>query len=158
MSGSPQTDERFGAHADYPVHRRLQTRWMDNDVYGHVNNVVHYSLADSAINGWLIEASGTDIRQLPALGVVAETGCRYLRELSFPADVDLGIALERRGRSSVVYRVGLFEAEPPHRPYAFIKFVHVYIDRVTRTSVPIPEAVARALDLLTPAGHGGQQA
>ncbi len=141
-------EPEFGRLADYPVHRRLQTRWADNDVYGHVNNVVHYSLADSAVNGWLIEATGMDIRQLPELGVVAETGCRYLRELSFPADVEVGIALERRGRSSVVYRIGLFEAAPPHRAYALVRFVHVYVDRETRTPVPIPAPVASALSRL----------
>jgi acyl-CoA thioester hydrolase len=139
---------QFDSHSDYPVHRRLQTRWSDNDVYGHANNVVHYSLADSAINGWLIQTTGVDIRQLEALGVVAETSCRYLRELSFPADVELGIALEHRGTSSVIYRVGLFEAEPPHRPYAYIRFVHVYVDRDTRTPVPIPEPISAALTTL----------
>ncbi len=144
------TAQDWANHADYPVHRRLQTRWSDNDHYGHVNNVVHYALADSAINGWLIEATGTDIRDLPAVGVVAETGCRYLRELTFPADVDLGIALEHRGRSSVVYRVGLFEPEPPQRAYALIRFVHVYVDRDARTPVPVPEQILTALAALAP--------
>ncbi|HLF42881.1 MAG TPA: thioesterase family protein [Acidimicrobiia bacterium] len=135
----------FEAPGDFPVHRTLQTRWGDNDAYGHVNNVIHYALADTAVNGWLIEASQVDVRELPALGVVAETGCRYFRELSFPAVVDVGIGLEHRGRTSVVYRLGLFEAEEPRRPYAFVRFVHVYVDPDTRRPVAIPEPIARAL-------------
>ncbi len=70
--------------ADFPVHRRHQTRWADNDVYGHVNNVVYYAWFDTAVNGWLMEAAGCDIRDLPAIGVVAETSCKYLAEVSFP--------------------------------------------------------------------------
>lgn len=80
------------AASDFPVHRRFATRWADNDVYGHLNNVVYYEFFDSAVNGWLIDATGVDIRDLPAIGVVAETSCRYLREISFPGDVSAGLA------------------------------------------------------------------
>ena len=85
--------------ADFPVLRELPTRWSDDDVYGHVNNVVHYLMFDTAVNGWLIQASGTDIRRLPAIGVVVETSCRYLAQLRFPETVTCGIALARLGRS-----------------------------------------------------------
>ena len=136
---------------DFPVHRRLQTRWSDNDQYGHVNNVVYYMFFDTAVNRWLIEASGTDVRALPAIGVVAETSCHFLRELSFPDEVVVGIRLEHRGRSSVVYELALFKAEPDGLSvdaYASGRFVHVYVDAKTRRPVDIPEPVSRALEAL----------
>jgi acyl-CoA thioester hydrolase len=90
---------RRGAYAAF---RTITTRWMDNDSYGHVNNVVYYSYFDTAVNAYLIETSGTDIRRLPAIGIVAESGCRFLRPLSFPEPVTAGLVLERLGNSSVV--------------------------------------------------------
>jgi acyl-CoA thioester hydrolase len=81
---------------------------MDNDHYGHVNNVVYYSYFDTAVNGFLIEASGTDVRELPAIGIVAESGCRFLRAASFPDTLHAGLAVERLSTSSVVYRIALF--------------------------------------------------
>src|SRR5437764_5458966 len=94
--------------SDYPVLRVLPTRWSDDDTYGHVNNVVHYLMFDTAVNGWLIEASGVDIRRLPAIGLVVETSCRYFAELRFPEIVTAGIGLEKLGTSSVVYQLALF--------------------------------------------------
>ena len=132
---------------EFRVLRTITTRWMDNDHYGHVNNVVYYSYFDTAVNGWLIEASGCDIRELPAIGVVAETGCRFLRELSFPDTVHAGLALERLGTTSVVYRIGLFANEDVE-PAAIGRFVHVYVDEVTRRPVPIPPPVRAALETL----------
>jgi acyl-CoA thioester hydrolase len=140
------------AAADFPVHRRLQTRWSDNDVYGHLNNVAYYSLFDTAINGWLIEAAGVDVRLLPAIGVVAETSCRFLGEVGFPDELVVGLALERRGRSSVIYRTGVFRDERgaaqsalgPAR--ALGRFVHVYVDALTRTPVEIPAEIGAALE------------
>ena len=107
--------------------RPLPTRWSDDDTYGHVNNAVHYLLFDTAVNGWLIEASGVDIRALPAIGLVVETSCRYFAELRFPETVTAGIALERLGTSSVVYRLALFGAAA-ETPAAIGRFVHVYVD------------------------------
>jgi acyl-CoA thioester hydrolase len=119
-----------------------------------LNNVVHYMLFDTAVNGWLIEASGRDIRELPAIGIVAETSCRFLREISYPDVVSVGIRLERRGHSSVIYQLGIFKEiagggglDPT--PHAVGRFVHVYVDSVTRSPVEIPEAIAAALDVLT---------
>ena len=137
--------------ADFPVHRRLQTRWSDNDHYGHVNNVVYYTFFDTAVNGWLMEASGTDVRALPAIGVVAETSCHFLRELSFPDQVVVAIRLEHRGRSSVVYELALFKQERDGLSadaYASGRFVHVYVDAQTRRPVGIPEPISRALEAL----------
>src|SRR3954465_14749326 len=103
-------DPRTLRREHFPVLRSLPTRWNDVDVYGHVNNVVHYLMFDTAVNGWLIEASGTDIRELPAIGVVVETSCRYFAELRFPDVVTAGVGLERLGTTSVVYRLALFGA------------------------------------------------
>jgi acyl-CoA thioester hydrolase len=129
--------------SDFPVLRPVPLRWNDDDVYGHVNNAVHYLLFDTAVNGWLVEATGTDIRRLPAIGIVAETGCRYLAELRFPEPVTAGIALERLGRSSVAYRLALFGGG--ESPAAVGRFVHVYVDGVTRRPVPVPPQIRTAL-------------
>lgn len=130
---------------EFPVLRGITTRWMDNDHYGHVNNVVYYSYFDTAVNGYLIEASGVDIRDLPAIGIVAETSCRFLRELSFPDMVYAGLVLEKLGNSSVVYRIGLF-ANDDTAPAAIGRFVHVYVDATTRRPVPVPAPIRAALD------------
>ena len=134
--------------ADYRAFRTITTRWMDNDVYGHVNNVVYYSYFDTAVNAFLIEASGSDIRQLPVIGIVAETSCRFLRELSFPAPVEAGLKLEKLGTSSVIYRIGLFSAGS-EQPAAVGRFVQVYIEAATRKVVPVPDAIRTALKLLS---------
>ena len=133
---------------EFPVLRTITTRWMDNDHYGHVNNVVYYSWFDTAVNGYLIEASGCDIRDLPAIGIVAETSCRFLRELSFPDTVHAGLAIERLGNSSVVYRIGLFRNEET-APAAIGRFVHVYVDAASRRPVPVPAQVRAALTALS---------
>jgi acyl-CoA thioester hydrolase len=132
---------------DFRVLRAITTRWHDNDHYGHVNNVVYYAYFDTAVNGFLIEASGTDIRDLPAIGIVAETSCRFMRELSFPDTVWAGLALEKLGNSSVIYRIGLFRNEESE-PAAIGRFVHVYVDAKTRRPVPVPAQVRAALAAL----------
>lgn len=138
------TDPRALRPADFPVLRLLPTRWSDDDTYGHVNNAVHYLMFDTAVNGWLIEASGTDIRTLPAIGLVVETSCRYFAELRFPETVTAGLGLERLGTSSVVYRLALFGAAADE-PAAVGRFVHVYVDRTTRRPVPVPPEIRAAL-------------
>jgi acyl-CoA thioester hydrolase len=132
---------------DFTTWRTLPTRWGDEDVYGHINNVVYYAYFDTAVNGWLMDALGTDIRDLPALGVVAETGCRFLRQLRFPDVVEAGIGVERLGRSSITYRIGLFAAGTAEAA-AVGRFVHVYVDRESRAVVPIPDQVRAALETL----------
>jgi acyl-CoA thioester hydrolase len=142
--------------ADFAAFRVHSTRWMDDDVYGHLNNVVYYSLFDSAVNGWLIEATGVDIRTLPAIGVVAETACRYFSEAAFPDVLQIGLSVEHRGRSSVIYRLAAFREEDggqlARTPSAVCRFVHVYVDKESRRPVPIPDRVGKALDTL---GEGG---
>ena len=140
-------DPRELRRGDFRVLRSLPTRWSDDDTYGHVNNVVHYLMFDTAVNGWLIEASGVDIRTLPAIGLVVETSCRYFAELRFPETVTAGIALERLGTSSIVYRLALF-GEGSDEPAAVGRFVHVYVDRETRRPVPVPPQIRTALESL----------
>src|ERR671912_1344247 len=96
------------AHAtrdEFTILRPIPTRWLDNDHYGHVNNVAYYSFFDTAVNGFLIEASGTDIRDLPAIGIVAESTCRFVSAISFPDNIHAGLAVERVGTSSIVYTI-----------------------------------------------------
>ncbi len=147
-------DPRSLRRGDFAVLRELPTRWSDDDSYGHVNNVVHYLLFDTAVNGWLIEATGTDIRALSAIGLVVETSCRYFAELRFPVVVTAGIGLERLGRTSVIYRLALFGdgAEPA----AVGRFVHVYVERSGRRPVEVPEVIRRALAVLGPAGDAAR--
>jgi acyl-CoA thioester hydrolase len=133
--------------ADYRAFRTITTRWMDNDHYGHVNNVVYYSYFDTAVNGWLIDATGTDIRELPAIGIVAETGCRFRREISFPDAIHAGLRLEKLGNSSVIYRIGLFRNDEDDA-CAIGRFVHVYVDAEHRRPTPVPHAIRAALETL----------
>jgi len=140
--------------SEFPALRTISTRWHDNDHYGHVNNVVYYEYFDTAVNGWLIEATGTDIRNLPAIGIVAETSCRFLRELSFPDTVHAGLAVEKLGNSSVIYRIGLFRNDETE-PAALGRFVHVYVDAASRRPVPLPGQIRAALIALREGCLGG---
>ncbi len=122
----------------YRVWRPIATRWMDNDVYGHVNNVVYYSFFDTAVNAWLVEQGLLDIERGPLIGLVAETGCTYARPVAFPQEVQAGIAVSRVGNTSVRYEIGLFvqgNAEPAAEGF----FVHVYVSRETRRPVPLTD-------------------
>ncbi len=130
--------------ADFRVFRPVTTRWMDNDVYGHVNNVVYYSYFDTAVNGYLIDASGTDIRALPEIGLVVETGCKFFQPISFPDALEIGLAVERLGNSSIVYRLGVFVAGEVDAA-ALGRFVHVYVDAAARRPTPVPELIRRAV-------------
>jgi acyl-CoA thioester hydrolase len=141
-----EIDPKRLRRGDFRVTRSLPTRWSDDDTYGHVNNVVHYLLFDTAVNGWLIEASGVDIRALPAIGLVVETSCRYFGELRFPVTVTAGLGLEHLGSSSVIYRLALFGAD--EQPAAVGRFVHVYVDRDTRRPAPVPPEIRAALAAL----------
>ena len=132
---------------DFTVLRPIATRWMDNDHYGHVNNVAYYSFFDTAVNGFLMEATGIDIRDLPAIGIVAESSCRFLSAISFPDAIHAGLAAERVGTSSVVYAVALFRGEDDV-PCAVGRFVHVYVDRETRRPVPIPGVIRQVVERL----------
>jgi acyl-CoA thioester hydrolase len=133
--------------AAYPVWRELATRWSDNDAYGHVNNVVHYSWFDTAVNAWLIEAGLLDIAAGDPIGLVVETGCRYAGALTYPEPVEIGFGVERLGNSSVTYRLGVF-AKGDDEPAAEGHFVHVYVDRATRRPVELPLAWRAQLETI----------
>jgi acyl-CoA thioester hydrolase len=145
-------------HRDaFAVWRQATTRWADDDVYGHLNNARYYELFDTAVNAHLFEATGTNIRQLSAIGVVAETSCRYFRELGFPAPIDMGLVVERLGTSSVTYRIGLFQGESDHAA-AEGRFVHVYVDNAggpgERPVRPVPSEIRRVVEPLVRPGDG----
>lgn len=129
----------------YPVLWPVPTRWADNDHYGHVNNVMYYSYFDTAVNAWLMDATGTDIRELPALGVVAQTSCQYLGSLSFPDQLQVGVRVSRLGRSSITYDLAIFREDGDALELAATgTFVHVYVDAQTREPIEIPEIIRTA--------------
>ena len=130
---------------DYRAFRTITTRWMDNDIYGHMNNVVHYSLFDTAVNGWLIGQRVLDIHGGGQIGLVVETGCRYFAEMAFPDVVTAGIRVARLGSSSVRYEVGLFRNDDESAAAEGF-FVHVYVDRATRRPKPLDGRLRAALE------------
>ena len=150
MTEQTGEDPRASRRSDFPVLREVPTRWSDVDAYGHVNNVVHYAVFDTAVNAWLIESTGEDVRRWDALGLVVETSCRYLAELDFPAPITAGLAVERLGNSSITYRLALFG--DGDEPAAVGRFVHVYVDRASRRPVPVPQPVRDAVARLPDAG------
>jgi acyl-CoA thioesterase FadM len=149
VSGGP--DRSRPTRSDYVAWRQATTRWADDDVYGHMNNATYFELIDTAVNAHLLEATGVDIRTLPAIGVVAEVSCRYFREIGFPQPVDIGLAVERIGTSSVVYRIGLFQGAG-HDAAAEGRFVHVYVDNSSgpgaRPVHPLPDEIRSAVEPL----------
>lgn len=135
------------ARTAYKVFRNISTRWMDNDAYGHVNNVVYYSWFDTAVNAYLIEAGVLDVAHGATIGLVVETQCNYFAPLTFPQNVEAGIRVAKLGASSVRYEVGLFAQGAPLTA-ARGHFVHVYVDRQTRRPVPLPPALKSVLEKL----------
>ncbi|MBU6436917.1 MAG: acyl-CoA thioesterase [Betaproteobacteria bacterium] len=125
----------------------LTTRWMDNDVYGHLNNVVYYSLFDTVVNRTLIERGVLDPQASDVIGLVVHTQCHYFAPLAFPQEVQAGVRVAHMGQSSVRYALGLFAADAPLSA-AHGEFVHVYVDRITRRPVPLPAPLRAALQSL----------
>ena len=137
----------------YRIWRDVTTRWSDNDSYGHVNNTVYYAWFDTAVNAWLIEAGLLDVAAGDPIGLVVETGCRYARPLGFPEPVEIGLAVEHIGRSSVRYRLGVF-AKGGEEAAAEGHFIHVYVDRRSRRPAPLPEDWRQKLQALILPGTG----
>jgi acyl-CoA thioester hydrolase len=131
----------------YKVFRTIGTRWMDNDAYGHVNNVVYYSWFDTAVNAYLIEQGVLDIHRGTTIGLVIETQCNYFSPLAFPQTVEAGIRVARLGASSVRYEVGLF-AQGADITAAKGHFIHVYVDKETRRPIPLPPNLKTVLETL----------
>jgi acyl-CoA thioester hydrolase len=137
----PQAETRDA----YTAFRSISTRWMDNDVYGHVNNVVYYSWFDTAVNGLLIDHGVLDIHAGATIGLVVETQCHYFAPLAFPQTIEAGVRVAHMGNSSVRYEVGLFAQGMPLTA-AKGHFVHVYVDRLTRRPMALPEPMKAFLE------------
>ena len=144
MNTRPSRDETRAAYRQF---LSIPTRWMDNDVYGHVNNVVYYSSFDTAVNKWLIDCGHLDYLQGDIIGLVVETSCTYFRPLAFPDVVDAGLRVAHLGRSSVRYEIGLCRNAEPTAAAAG-HFTHVYVDRRDSRPTPIAEAMRAALRTL----------
>jgi acyl-CoA thioester hydrolase len=139
------TREPPGRRSDYRHFLAIPTRWMDNDLYGHVNNVVYYSYFDTVINRFLIERGGLDIHSSPVIGVAAESGCRFRTSFAYPETVDAGLRVGHLGNSSVRYEIGLFR-EGIDEAAAEGHFVHVFVERGAQKPVSIPAAIRAALE------------
>jgi acyl-CoA thioester hydrolase len=138
-----------GRRSDYKSFLTIPTRWMDNDIYGHVNNVTYYSYFDTIINRYLIDAGGLDIHRSEIIGVTVETHCRFRRPFAYPEPVEAGLRIAHLGTSSSRYEVGLFGAEAPDaEARAEGYFVHVFVNRATSLPVPIPPSIRAALELI----------
>ncbi|HET9653656.1 MAG TPA: thioesterase family protein, partial [Usitatibacter sp.] len=134
--------------ADYRHAREITTRWMDNDAYGHINNVVYYSYFDTVVNGWLIERGALDVEKGEVIGLVVETGCQYFAPLTYPETVTAALRVAHVGRSSVRYEIALF-AQGSDTAAAQGHFIHVYVNRADRRPVAaLPAALMAALDPL----------
>jgi acyl-CoA thioester hydrolase len=128
----------------YRAFHAITTRWMDNDVYGHVNNVVYYSFFDTAVNALLVDAGVLDFHAGGVIGLVVETQCNFFAPIEFPQRVTAGVRVAQLGRSSVRYEIGLF-ADDESASAAAGHFVHVYVDRTSRRPVPLPQPLAAVL-------------
>jgi acyl-CoA thioester hydrolase len=146
---SEETRRERPRRTDYVAWRTVTTRWRDDDAYGHLNNATYYELFDTAVNAHLFEATGVNVRRLDQIGVVAETSCRYFREIGFPEPIETGLVVDRVGRSSVVYRIGLFQG-PSDEAAAEGRFVHVYVDDTdpARPVTPMPDVIRAAVEPL----------
>ncbi|HEX9790400.1 MAG TPA: thioesterase family protein [Kiloniellales bacterium] len=132
------------ARAAFPYFLTIPTRWMDNDIYGHVNNVVYYSYFDTVINEYLVRAGGLDIHGGTVIGICAESHCRFQAALAFPEPVEAGLRVAKLGRSSVRYEIGLFKSGEQSAA-AIGHFVHVFVGRADMRPVPIPGSIRDAL-------------
>ncbi|MGI8704687.1 MAG: acyl-CoA thioesterase [Sphingomicrobium sp.] len=143
MSGKPPA-----RRGEFKAWRNLSTRWADNDVYGHVNNIVYYEWFDTAVNAWLIENAMLDVAAGDPIALVVETRCSYAAPLAFPQSVDAGLLVASIGRSSIRYRIGIFAGDSDSAA-ADGEFVHVVVDRTTRRPVPVPDEWRRKLEAIS---------
>ncbi|MHA6492115.1 acyl-CoA thioesterase [Pseudomonas borbori] len=132
---------------DYPHFQSITTRWHDNDLYGHVNNVTYYSYFDSAVNTYLIESGGLDIHNGSVVGFVVSSSCDYFASIAFPERIEIGLRVGKLGNSSVQYELAVFKAGE-NEACAAGRFVHVFVDRQSNRPVPIPESLRSALTTL----------
>ncbi len=130
---------------DYKQFYPITTRWMDNDIYGHVNNVTYYSYFDTVVNQYLIEEAGMDIQNAPIVGFVVHSSCSYVAGIAYPQAIEAGIHVKKLGNSSVTYGVGIFK-KGADIAAAYGEFVHVFVERAKNKSVPIPGNIRAALE------------
>lgn len=135
---------------DYHYFLPITTRWKDNDLYGHVNNVTYYAYFDTVANQYLIEQGGLNIHQDPIVGFVVNSGCNYYAPIAFPDQLEGGLRVNRLGNSSVEYGIGIFK-QGETQAVADGHFVHVFVDRSSNRSTPIPDTLRSALEKLRPA-------
>ena len=140
----PQPEPRSA----YRAFSSIDMRWADNDVYGHVNNVVYYSWFDTAVNGWLIKHGALDLQAGAVIGFVVQTQCNYFKPLAFPGSVAVGLRVAHIGSSSVRYELAVFPIDAQSTSAASGHFIHVYVDRLTRQPQPLPAILRTALETL----------
>jgi len=145
--GQPMAEDIRETRDRYRYFLPIQTRWNDNDTYGHVNNVVYYEFFDTAVNRFLVDEGGLDIHRAPAIGLVVESMCRYRAAISYPEAIEAGLRVGHLGRSSVRYEIGIFKSGETESA-ADGHFVHVFVDRETNRPHPIPDQIRTALERL----------
>ena len=137
--------KKIDTRSEYAVFYPITTRWSDNDLYGHVNNVTYYSYFDTAANRYLIEAGGLDIHHAEVIGVVVESRCNYHSAVAYPQNLEAGLRVDKLGTRSVTYGIGIFE-EGAQQASANGHFVHVFVERASNSPVPIPEPIRQVLE------------
>lgn len=144
--------EQSLSRADYPDITAMPTRWADNDIYGHINNVTYYAYFDTVVNNFLIEHGGLDITNAPIIGVAVETMCRFAESVAYPETLELGLRVAKMGNTSVRYELAVFR-QGGERAVASGHFVHVFVDRTSNKPVAIPSPIRAALGRLMDQGH-----
>jgi len=138
-------NEESHSRSQYYYFNRISARWIDNDVYGHINNATYYTFFDTVANGFLIERGGLDFQRAPIVAFIVASSCQYRSPIAYPTDIDAGFRVNRLGRSSVEYGIGIFAAESDSVA-AFGTFTHVFVDRASNQSVEIPAQLRAALE------------
>jgi acyl-CoA thioester hydrolase len=138
------SEEKLLNRSDYKCFYSISTRWTDNDIYGHINNITYYSYFDTAINQFLIENTSLNMKDSPIVGYVVHSNCNYLSGISYPGIIDVGIVVKKLGTTSVTYGIGVFK-DRENRASAYGEFVHSFVNRSKKKSVPIPDNILKSL-------------
>jgi len=141
------SEEKLINRSDYKCFYSISTRWTDNDIYGHINNITYYSYFDTAVNQYLIENASLNIQDSPIIGYVVNSNCNYLSGISFPGIIDVGIVVKKLGKTSVTYEIGIFK-DGESKVSAYGEFIHVFVNRSEKKSVPIPDNILKSLKLI----------
>ena len=141
------SEEKLINRSDYKCFYSISTRWTDNDIYGHINNITYYSYFDTAVNQYLIENASLNIQGSPIVGYVVHSNCNYLSGISFPGIIDVGIVVKNLGKTSVTYEIGIFK-DGESKVSAYGEFIHVFVNRSEKKSVPIPDNILKSLKLI----------